>query len=92
MRTRQAHSLVASLLLIAFLALGTVTLGHAVTHADPGDCAACAAVTTTPTVLVAAALLAFVTMTTPVRPALAPARGRRSHHAPPALRGPPSAF
>jgi len=92
MRTRQSHSLVASLLLIAFLALGTVTLGHAVTHADPGDCVACAAVTTTPVLIAAAAALTLVTVTMPVRPALAPARGRRSHHAPPGLRGPPSAF
>ena len=92
MHARHAHSLVASLLLIAFLALGTVTLGHAVTHADPGDCAACAAVTTTPAVVAVVAALAIVTVKIPVRPALAPARGKRSHHAPPALRGPPSSF
>jgi hypothetical protein len=92
MRTRPAHSLVASFLLIAFVALGTVTVGHAVTHGDRGDCAACTAVTATPAVLVAAAVLAFVAVTMRLRPALAPARGERSHHAPPGLRGPPSSF
>lgn len=89
MRPHTAHSFVVSLLIVAFVALGTVTLGHAVTHADPGDCAACMAVSTTPAVLVAAALLTVTLCATITPHPLAPAPAFRPHHALPALRGPP---
>ena len=89
MPNRPAHSLVASLLLLAFLALGTVSLGHAVTHADRGDCAVCTAVSSTPVVLAVAAILTMVTATTAAPRRLAPLPATRSHHAPPPLRGPP---
>lgn len=89
MRNRPTRSLLASLLLLAFLALGTVTLGHAVTHADPGDCAACTAVSSTPVVLAVALALTIVTVSTPTPRRFAPLRASRSHHAPPPLRGPP---